>query len=141
VSPGEAASLFQTMHSLISFRKSTPPQIVNLSFTITNIKNKLTNLCGNRLVQNTLCDMKVKVLQLAARRLQVAVRLFFRCSSRTTKGPSRAILAPFLEPLNSFFLVRIAYVCPKISGNCFLNGPRSAQRATKVFLVAVLEGF
>ena len=38
---------------LKSFCKSQlPHKSANLSFTITNIKNKLTDLCGNRLLQN-----------------------------------------------------------------------------------------
>jgi len=38
-----------------------PAQIVNLSFIITNVKNKLTDLCGKCLLQNdfanTFCEM------------------------------------------------------------------------------------
>jgi hypothetical protein len=42
-------------------RRSRPcNKFVNVSFTSTNIKNKLTDLCGNRLLQNdfnnTLCE-------------------------------------------------------------------------------------
>ena len=39
---------------------------VNLSFTIASIKNKLTDFCGNRLLQNdfknTLCEIKPRQL-------------------------------------------------------------------------------
>ena len=42
--------------------KNTLTEFVNLSFTDTNMKNKLTNLCGNRLLQNdfenTLCEIR-----------------------------------------------------------------------------------
>ena len=44
---GPPPPLSHIMYLFISFRKSTPPQSVNLSFIITNTKNKLTNLCGN----------------------------------------------------------------------------------------------
>ena len=40
-------------------RSQLPPKSNNLSFSVTNVKSKLTNLCGNRLLQNDLqntCD-------------------------------------------------------------------------------------
>ena len=48
------------------FRRSQlPHKSVNLSFTITRIKNKLTEICGNWLLQNdvknTLCEIKSPV--------------------------------------------------------------------------------
>ena len=40
-----------------------PAKNVNLSFIVTDIKNKLTDLCGSRLLpddfMNTLCEIKV----------------------------------------------------------------------------------
>ena len=45
------------------FRSQLPHRSVNLLFTITNIKHKLTDLCGNLLVQNDfkniLCGIEV----------------------------------------------------------------------------------
>ena len=50
------------MAALIS-ESQLPHKIVDLSFTITNIKNKLTNLCGNGLLQDdfktTLCEINL----------------------------------------------------------------------------------
>ena len=38
-------------------RSQLPHESDNLSFPVTNVKSKLTNLCGNRLLQNDLhCD-------------------------------------------------------------------------------------
>ena len=47
----------------VVLQKSPPPQISQLIlYTITNMKNKLTDLCGNRLLHNdfinTFCDIK-----------------------------------------------------------------------------------
>ena len=46
----------------VVLQKSTPHKFVDLSCTITNIKNNLTDLCGNRLLQNdvenTLCEIR-----------------------------------------------------------------------------------
>ena len=42
---------------ITSFCKSLfPDELVKLSFIITNIKNRLTDLCGNRLLQNDLMN-------------------------------------------------------------------------------------
>ena len=53
------------MYELNGFRKSTPPQFVNLSFTLTDVKNKMTDSWGNSLLQNefknTLCKIRFRV--------------------------------------------------------------------------------
>ena len=45
-------------------RSQLSHKFVNLSFTISNIKNKLTELCGNRLFKNdfinTFCEIKLR---------------------------------------------------------------------------------
>ena len=50
---------------LVSFcRSQLPPKIVNLSFTMTNMKNELTDLCGNQLLHDdckTLCEINAVV--------------------------------------------------------------------------------
>ena len=52
-----------------SFRKSQfPDKSVNLSFIITNMHSKLTDLCGNRFLQcdfmNTFCEINVDLCPL-----------------------------------------------------------------------------
>jgi len=46
------------------YRSQSPRKSVNLSFTISNIKNKSTDLCGNSLLQsifmNTFCEMSLQ---------------------------------------------------------------------------------
>ena len=47
-------------------KSQLPHKFANLIFTVTNIKNKLTDLCGDGLLRNdvltTVCEIKVKPL-------------------------------------------------------------------------------
>ena len=59
---GARAKLYLTQSAFqVVLQKSAPPQIVALSFSI-KIKNKLTDLCRDRLLlkdfKNTLCEIK-----------------------------------------------------------------------------------
>ena len=64
-------------------RSHPPHKSVNLSFTITNTKNKLTDLCGNRLLQNdfknTLCEIN---LILSIRFLQIVDQMSSLCPTK-----------------------------------------------------------
>jgi hypothetical protein len=60
---GDASKLISQKVLVKSFSKiQLPHKSVNVSFIITNVKNKLTDVCGNRLLQNglinTSCEIK-----------------------------------------------------------------------------------
>ena len=60
--PSRPMSISHTEFLKVVFRSQPPPKSVNLSFTITSIKNKLTDVWGSWLLQNdlrnTLCEIK-----------------------------------------------------------------------------------
>ena len=51
--------LYKSVHNVV-LQSQFPHKSVNLPFIITNMKNKLTNLCGNWLLQNDLMNTSVK---------------------------------------------------------------------------------
>ena len=88
-----AVELFSQKVSIKPFCKSQlPHKFVSLSFIITNMKNKLTSLCGNRLWQsdfiNTFCEMKTRREHLNTLKIAKAtteIRLWLSCC-----GPNRS---------------------------------------------------
>ena len=64
--PSDAQQVYLNQNVLKSFcRSQLPHKSINFPFTITNIKNMMKDLCGDRLLKNdlkkTLCEIKVQV--------------------------------------------------------------------------------
>ena len=65
-----SSDISQKVFTKLLSKSQSPHKSVNFSFIITNIKDKLTDLCGNSLLHNdftnTLCGIDLGLPQLAA---------------------------------------------------------------------------